>query len=149
MEDMQKAIVQMVGSCAEADLITTANPNCAGRVVATAIFSMLYALPNQQRNRIHIHCADGPIDVEYAANHRIYVYGIGDTYDDVRLLYDWHQDTFDEKRSNGAMLATAGLAWRSIGREVLKKYFGCEQDIIDVVLYLVDCWLMADIDAYD
>ncbi len=47
-----------------------------------------------------------------------YVFDVGGVYDAANNRFDHHQETFSEKRDNGIMYSSAGLAWKHFGEKI-------------------------------
>jgi len=50
-----------------------------------------------------------------------YVFDVGGVYDPKHFKFDHHQKSFNQKRENGIIYATAGLVWKQFGMKIVKS----------------------------
>jgi uncharacterized UPF0160 family protein len=69
-----------------------------------------------------------------------YVFDVGGEYNLEKNIFDHHQAGYDEKRENGILYSSAGLAWKHFGQEI-----SGQKDVFD----RVDQKIIQGIDAED
>lgn len=86
-----------------------------------------------------------PLDIFRTRDHTIlekmdYVFDVGGEYDPEKKIFDHHQAGWNEKRKNGIVYSSAGLAWKEFGEKITGS-----QDIADQI----DKKIIQGIDADD
>lgn len=135
--------VSIVNDIMDATAVTHVAPFHADEVFATAMLSLMgkvRVFRTRDLNLIKKAKAEAGKD--------LVIYDVGGEYNPGQNLYDHHQKSFEEYRSDLVKYSSAGLIWKHFSGLILGN-FGCPLNLIVEVAGTVDYDLIRGVDAKD
>lgn len=134
--------MEIVGTVAEATVVTHPAPHHGDEVMAMAIMALRFGDVKVLRTRNADTISEAKFD-------RVTMCDVGGAYDSECRLFDHHQRGFSEAREDGIKYSSAGLVWKEYGVQVLHAHFGCTKAQAEAAALKVDEMLIRGIDAID